>query len=928
MRPYKIESPSEFVQVFGNPVAGAMGGGDIWREGNLTGPTYGSYAAMAYLKANVGPITMFRLLGEQYPGTLSVEDAAKAGWTTKDTLTSAIGGGAYGIFVFNSSSAPGSDWAATGTLGAVIYVNSGSIALRGTALSSSTNATDFEGYGTVMESQGDDTQIEFRVYESSPPASGTPAYRTSINFNRDSPLFIRNVLNTNPQLTNENFVASGNLNQGENLYWLGETFEQDVKQWNNGSFSEKSLLLLLPLQANSDPTKKKSDYKMNFAYAKTGYFYSQDLSDMTGSYDPDKMTKLFRVAALDGGRWTQDKFKVSIKDIKAGTSDSDPYGSFSVVLRAASDTDNVVQVVEQFSNVNLNPASENYIARVIGDTYYEFDYVDGRVLRQYGQYTNKSKYIRVDMNPDVDQGLMDARLLPFGVSGPLRFKEVNYTTGSTIAANRLVDGSGSSPGPNAPDDCTSPPDGIWMGDTNVPLSGLRMKFPSITTRKSASDGGLSDPTDAYFGLQTTQGSDSLKFDQGFGDYLWRLPASTTKQEDTLGEFTDDWVAYSWTNSLDDVVTTGSNTAYHVWNARKDGISATAIGSWKTILEDGYDRITAPLYGGFDGLDIKEAEPFRNSFLSVGDNLDTANYAFNSIKRAIDTVKDPEFVECNVMTIPGVTNNSLTQHLLNTCEDRADALAIIDLPDVYTPFTDSTEDFYERNQTSLATCITNLTERQLNTSYGCTYYPWVQILDTISNNLLWVPPSVVALGTLASSEAKSEVWFAPAGFNRGGLTEGAAGWPVTNITRRLTSKDRDKLYEVNVNPIATFPSEGIVVFGQKTLQVTRSALDRINVRRLLIYIKKQVSRIASGILFDQNVQVTWNRFLGEVQPFLASIQARLGLSEWKVILDDTTTTPDLIDQNIMYAKIFLKPARAIEFIAVDFVITRTGASFDD
>jgi len=187
---------------------------------------------------------------------------------------------------------------------------------------------------------------------------------------------------------------------------------------------------------------------------------------------------------------------------------------------------------------------------------------------------------------------------------------------------------------------------------------------------------------------------------------------------------------------------------------------------------------------------------------------------------------------------------------------------------------------------------------------------------------------VALGTFASSEAKSEVWFAPAGFNRGGLTEGAAGWPVTNITRRLTSKDRDNLYEVNINPIASFPSEGIVVFGQKTLQVTRSALDRINVRRLLIYIKKHVSRISSGILFDQNVQVTWNRFLGEVQPFLASVQSRLGLTEWKVILDKTTTTPDLIDQNIMYAKIFLKPARAIEFIAVDFVITRTGASFDD
>ena len=145
---------------------------------------------------------------------------------------------------------------------------------------------------------------------------------------------------------------------------------------------------------------------------------------------------------------------------------------------------------------------------------------------------------------------------------------------------------------------------------------------------------------------------------------------------------------------------------------------------------------------------------------------------------------------------------------------------------------------------------------------------------------------------------------------------------------MTSKDRDKLYEANINPIATFPAEGIVVFGQKTLQITPSALDRVNVRRLLIYVKRQVSYMASRLLFDQNVQVTWDRFTNQVIPFLSSVKQRLGLEDFKVILDKTTTTPDLIDRNIMYAKIFLKPARAIEFIALDFVITDSGASFED
>ena len=161
-----------------------------------------------------------------------------------------------------------------------------------------------------------------------------------------------------------------------------------------------------------------------------------------------------------------------------------------------------------------------------------------------------------------------------------------------------------------------------------------------------------------------------------------------------------------------------------------------------------------------------------------------------------------------------------------------------------------------------------------------------------------------------------------------MSEGSAGLPVIGVRQRLTSDDRDELYDANINPIATFPAEGVVIFGQKTLQVTPSALDRINVRRLLIFLKKQVSRLSTQVLFDQNVPATWERFKSLVNPFLSSVQSRLGITEYKLVLDETTTTPDLIDQNVLYAKIFLKPARAIEFIAIDFVVTSTGASFED
>ena len=265
-------------------------------------------------------------------------------------------------------------------------------------------------------------------------------------------------------------------------------------------------------------------------------------------------------------------------------------------------------------------------------------------------------------------------------------------------------------------------------------------------------------------------------------------------------------------------------------------------------------------------------------------------------------------------------------MIETCEQRADALAIVDLPGGY-------ESEYEYNTGavvgSVDSTVSLLKTRAVNSSYACSYYPWVQTKDEFgSGRIFWAPPSVAALGTFASNDKKSAPWFAPAGFTRGGLTDGAAGIPVIGVREQLTRKERDKLYDNNINPIAKFPAEGIVIFGQKTMQATQSALDRVNVRRMLLHVKKGISNISSTLLFDQNVKTTWARFLGEAEPFLRDVQARLGLTEYKIVLDETTTTPDLVDRNIMYAKIFLKPARSIEFIAIDFVIQRTGASFED
>jgi len=266
--------------------------------------------------------------------------------------------------------------------------------------------------------------------------------------------------------------------------------------------------------------------------------------------------------------------------------------------------------------------------------------------------------------------------------------------------------------------------------------------------------------------------------------------------------------------------------------------------------------------------------------------------------------------------------------LNVCEDRADSLAIMDIEGGFAPRAESTSVSRNNTANEVSSVINSMRTRGLNSSYGCCFFPWVRGRDTINGALLWLPPSIAALGTFSSSQKKTQVWFAPAGFNRGGLTEGSAGIPIVDVSHQLRRKDRDDLYAANINPIAKFPNEGVVVFGQKTLQVTPSALDRINVRRLMIFVKKRISQVASRLLFDPNVQTTWNRFISAVQPILADIKTNFGLSDYKLVLDESTTTPDLVDRNIMYAKIFLKPTRAIEFIAIDFNITRTGASFDD
>ncbi len=905
MRPVKVNSFSEFVEVFGNPIPGGQGG-DIWRDGNYTSPTYASYAAQAYLR-NSNAATVVRLLGADQ-AALADSATGKAGWqTTLDNSTSAAtNGGAYGLFVFQSGSGyfPSGDAAAVdGVLAAVWYLSTGSIVLSGTTR----NGTVDDSAACLYRPSGGEYKAIIRG------AAGVTEIETSFNFTPSSAKYIRKVFNTNPTLTNSSITDTA---QAE-TYWLGQTYEGHLANVVGAiSGDDGTHAAILGLDSGS---ASAANFRTGFQAAQTPWFISQDLN-AASALQGENMTKLFKFHTLDAGEAEQKRLKISIADIKASTRVDEPYGSFSVLVRDARDNDNAPVVLERYSSVNLNPNSSRYIGKAIGDQFLTWDDVERR-HRVYGNFLNASKFIRIEVDATVDSGDANPVLLPFGSFGPVRQKSWTYTSSSagTAPASRWVTGGQGIVLPASASVFLDVGSGIAAGTA---FTGS-VYYPAIPLRASASAGDLSNPKNAYFGIDSTQ-NDNNRHDSSYSDAVRMLPRAVSSFDTTTS------TEYSYVFSLDDVVPSavGTANAIGVWQSgsRLAGNSWTALSaSYTEVLNQGYNRFTVPLCGGFDGLDISEKDPFNNSRALNGS--DSTKYAYYSAKRAIDTVSDPEVAEYNLMAMPGIYKESLTSHMVEVCESRGDALAVIDLDSGYLSDAEGTLAIADRVG-SVSTAITNLTNRAMNSSYGCAYYPWVQINDTVSDSLLWAPPSIVALGTFSSSQRKSELWFAPAGFTRGGLTEGSAGVPVIQTRERLTSRNRDDLYEANINPIASFPSEGIVIFGQKTLQVTPSALDRINVRRLMIFVKKEISRMAATVLFDQNVPATWNRFISKAEPFLTSVQSRLGLSDFKIVLDESTTTADLVDRNVMYAKIFLKPARSIEFIALDFVISSTGAGFED
>jgi hypothetical protein len=374
-------------------------------------------------------------------------------------------------------------------------------------------------------------------------------------------------------------------------------------------------------------------------------------------------------------------------------------------------------------------------------------------------------------------------------------------------------------------------------------------------------------------------------------------------------------------------TTGSNVDFYLGNVSQDAAAAfpsttTAYsGSLQTALAAGTftDNVATTtrkfivgFQGGFDGA-RPNLPKYSGTYISTDNTFgfDCTNATSTGTKaynKAFTLLSNTDYYDINLLVIPGIIDSihsSVTTAARNLCETRQDTFFVMDS----NALTD--------NLTAVVNQVTSL-----DSNYTATYWPWVRINNPSNNIPLWVPPSVVVPGVLSLNDAVAAPWYAPAGLTRGGLT--AVSDTYINVSQAM----RDTLYEARINPIANFPNEGIAIWGQKTLQARPSALDRVSVRRLLITVKKYIASSTKYLVFEQNTDATRLRFLSIVNPYLEQVRAQQGLFAFKVIMDQSNNTPDVIDQNILYGQLFLQPTRTAEFIILDFNIQPTGASFPE
>lgn len=430
------------------------------------------------------------------------------------------------------------------------------------------------------------------------------------------------------------------------------------------------------------------------------------------------------------------------------------------------------------------------------------------------------------------------------------------------------------------------------------IDNLRWEIPSVNTESGE------------FSLLIRQGSDTLteKIVLESYDGLSLDPKSSNFISKKIG------------NTQENIVTTADGTFIQVSGSFPNVSRYITVKSVNYLTPDYLDNngtaknaytgslpsISSGSFGGAVGDQFNTSEQAQFYQNITGDNIQ--GVSVSDYSQSFNLLANKDEYQFNVITAPGIIKNA-TNHatqfnaLVNLAQGRTDCITVVDL--------------VTYNSTIGAVTTQAGT---VNSSYAASYWPWVQVNDPNTGEYAFVPASTLIPGVYAFNDSVAEPWFAPAGINRGGLDT------VVRPEKKLTQANRDTLYQGKVNPIAVFPNTGTVVFGQKTLQKKASALDRVNVRRLLIALKSFIGQTAANLVFEQNTITTRNNFLAQVNPYLESVQQRQGLFAFRVVMDDTNNTPDVIDRNQLVGQIFLQPTRTAEFIVLDFNVLPTGVEF--
>jgi len=601
--------------------------------------------------------------------------------------------------------------------------------------------------------------------------------------------------------------------------------------------------------------------------------------------------RLFKFILVSDGSAANAQVKISIGNISFGN------GTFDVIVRDFFDTDQNPVVIEKFTNCTLNPAANSFVAKKIGSS--------------NGEFLLQSKYIMVEMD---EEAPVDA--LPCGFEGynmreyagltpPFPIYKTQYYTPGQIIAN--------------------PPFGTPLGTDNaIRSSGDKVRR-------------------AFLGISTSVGIDPSFYDYKGQQILNSTPTTQPWPYITKGFHMDSGATVvtiqgAYVNSGETAFDCGvasfqadptsqSNPYYYLYSRKFTLLAQSGFDGWDIYREyrSNNDSFTLGNTGYLINAQYSPSYPDATGWgafkqITGPDQQEWANSDFYAYLWGQQTFANPEAVDINVFVTPGIdfiNNSNLVENAIDIVEqDRADSIYIMTAPD-YNMFVPNTNNF-DGDFIYPQEIVDSLEESGIDSNYTATYYPWILVRDGVNNTQIYIPPTSEVVRNLALTDNIAFPWFATAGYTRGLVN-------AVKARKKLTQEDRDTLYVGRINPIATFSDVGTVIWGNKTTQIRESALDRINVRRLLLQARKLISAVAVRLLFEQNDDQVRQQFLDSVNPILDSIRRDRGLIDFRVVV---SSSPEDLDANQLVGKIYLKPTRALEFIDIEFLITPTGASFED